>query len=527
MLSDPGHYGNCVTTTLASLTQSSAANCQKEAEKSHYTEQQIQDNKDKLAREAAVKKTGRVSNPTPTCDPTDPSCGAKAPQTQPPTPPVADNPPPAPQPKPQPEPAPAAPAPAPAPGNAGFDDTSAAESEAAADIASCDSQQSNASRCCNNPLSCASSMNSADQASLANLFNSDSGSGGIADSCRAMGSLASNYGNVNSGLSAVCAGAHNSCSSICGSLADKYSNKLSNCDGCAARDIYSDTYQKLASRRSTCQSLSARANQLAVTGLSTANNNSLADYCQQQAGAPNPNSLNPNLSANNPSSGLPSNSGGSVNLPYGLPNAPTTANAMRGGESGFREGTRVPSARDFNVDGSTGFKGYDNKNPASQNPVSDAVSRWGGPSTSGNVPNNSGGPIPGAAAGGSFGGATGSAQLNRAGSASSAGATAGKQSTDIDQGLRGGGGYTQPGGSGLQPASQYANGGGGGNRRIAGNDNQFEAKIDLKQYLPGGSRAAARSWSGNEINKKEENLFLLISNKMMEKCRLGILWQCQ
>jgi hypothetical protein len=33
--------------------------------------------------------------------------------------------------------------------------------------------------------------------------------------------------------------------------------------------------------------------------------------------------------------------------------------------------------------------------------------------------------------------------------------------------------------------------------------------------------------SRSQINGKGEDIFLIISNKMTEKCRLGVLWQCR
>jgi hypothetical protein len=104
--------------------------------------------------------------------------------------------------------------------------------------------------------------------------------------------------------------------------------------------------------------------------------------------------------------------------------------------------------------------------------------------------------------------------------------------TDVLQGTMSvSGGYTQPGGgSGLDfnNASAF--------RRAARNGGSTNpgsqvVGLDLKQFLPGGSRDPYRGIAGmasrNEINGKGEDIFRLISNKITEKCRLGILWSCE
>ncbi len=516
MLSNPGMFGECVNKTHSALLSTAVRNrCREEAEKSHYTPEQLKAHEDARKREEAVR-TGRAfvsDEPESPVKPTEPKKETPPKEADAGRP--ATTPPPASPPK-----NPTEPTPAP-------DHTATvaeAENEAAEDIAACERSQSKANQCCNNPMSCAGSMNASDQRSLANLFNNDNG-GGLSDACQSMNALANNYGNVNSGLSAVCASAHNACTNVCGQLVSKYSTRISSCTDCPAQSVYESAHSTLSSRNSNCQSMRSRSDQLQLTGLSTANNRSIAEHCTRQAAQlPNPIA---------PAQGIPT-SGTPLPTSFGSPVAanqlaPTgTTRAIAGGGAGFRDGGRVAQPSDFNVDQSTGFKGYNSKQSQTQAPVGQtgALGNLPGAAGSGKIPvvaNNSGGSIPGQ------GGENRPASLGPAGSIKPQ-APGANQTTDIDRGFQGANGYSQSAGSG----GSGRDGERGGyqqaalnDRRIAGNDDQFEQKIDLRQFLPGGSRAAARSWGNNQINKKEENLFLLISNKMIEKCRLGILWQCQ
>lgn len=527
MLNNPGSYGECVQRTTAVMTESIARTCHDRAERAHYTPEQLQAHKEKVKAEEAAKRGdigviirnpvldegGRTEPGTPD-KPADP----KKPD------PAAANPPKGPAP-------PTTASPTPQPPRAGSTetefDTSEIEAQASADISSCEGSQTSASRCCNNPLSCAGDMGSGDQSSLAGLFNSNS-SGGLSEACRNMNSLATNYGNVNSGLAAVCASSHNSCSNTCGGLVDKYADLLASCSDCAARGIYENAHSRLTSRNASCQSLRSRSEQLASTGLSTVNNRTIAEHCTRTASTMPSDNPTVNNNNNRPGSGVPNSWG---NSPVTIP--PTAAdgtrlaaaNAAYAQRAGFRAGSQQPKAEDFNVDGSSGYKGYGgNAKPGTQAPV--GANGPGGSQLPGGaagkaavVANNSGGSIPGSGA--DFR----PASLGPAGNGKPQAGNS-KQVTDIDHGFQGGNGFSQPTSYNSawapdEPPQQY-NG-----RQIAGNDNQFEGRIDLRQFLPGGSRAAARTIGGNEINKKEENLFRLISNKMNEKCRLGVLWQCQ
>ncbi len=393
----------------------------------------------------------------------------------------------------------------------GLSTTINAEIEADQDIAQCVTLSSGANECCNNPLACSDQLNRSDSNSLGALgamLGNGAQTGGLSDYCRQMGSLGSNTGNVNSGLASICFGSHASCSTTCGNLAQKYTRLLADCEGCESQSIYENARRSLETNQYTCGNLRSRSDQLAITGLGSANNQAVAEYCNKVAGSP-PGS--PSAPAAQPRSTSPF-----INhlLAYNCdanPNGPDCKamdiKAAAAGTSGFRDETARKN--NFNIpDPSTGARG-----PQTQTNEADP-NRGGNLPKVGTVANNTGGQIPGG----------GSGFQNAAALDPKSKATAGasRLNTDIDGGYQGGGGYSQT----VVPQN-HDDHGYGGIAPLPNTDRQFE-NIDLRQFLPGGSRAAMRRLAGSsEINPKEENLFLRITNKIMEKCRLGELWQCR
>lgn len=144
------------------------------------------------------------------------------------------------------------------------------------------------------------------------------------------------------------------------------------------------------------------------------------------------------------------------------------------------------------------------------------------------VPNNSGGGIPGGdgssaparidpprgGGGGYFGGAS--------------------SVTDIDQGLRSGSGYSEPGGGG--PTGGDATGGPdgkGGRKRVAGRTPASDRPVDLSQFLPGGKndpsvayRAAGMRPASRDIHGRYSDIWECISDRYKAKCRLSQLLGC-
>jgi hypothetical protein len=144
---------------------------------------------------------------------------------------------------------------------------------------------------------------------------------------------------------------------------------------------------------------------------------------------------------------------------------------------------------------------------------------FGGGNQAAVVPNNSGG-------GGGMLAQNGSSSKANLASGRAPAAPAPGVSTDILQGQRSGG-YSQ--GSGFEPETKF--------RTMRGLASQARARassylgLDLKKYLPGGGRdpqrLAGMATAADQINGRSVDLFKTISNKMIEKCKLGILWECQ
>jgi hypothetical protein len=98
------------------------------------------------------------------------------------------------------------------------------------------------------------------------------------------------------------------------------------------------------------------------------------------------------------------------------------------------------------------------------------------------------------------------------------------------EGLRSGG-YSQPVGgtasNGYTPQSY-----GGGHYQDAKAPARGVAGLDLKQFLPGARRDPHRALAGvggslaNQINGKGVDIWSQISTKLIEKCKLGVLFQC-
>lgn len=137
------------------------------------------------------------------------------------------------------------------------------------------------------------------------------------------------------------------------------------------------------------------------------------------------------------------------------------------------------------------------------------------------VPNNSGGPIPGDS---NSKPASLAANGVRPQSAGSAG-----YSVNIDQGTRSGGGWSPPVGNNLYDTSKY-------NGKMGSRSGRSPASIrggvDLKQYLPGGKmdskwRAGGYASRNPEICSQSADVWKNISNRMREKCQLGVLLDCR
>lgn len=399
-------------------------------------------------------------------------------------------------------------------------EASSAQAQVNADLARCESAQSAATSCCNNPLSCASSSDQSNIRRLGSYANSGD-TQGLAAACRAMEGSSDSGGDINTSLGAICTNNHYACTNTCSSLANKYQSLMSANENSEAYSIYSSAVSALRSRSSQCGQLSARADALSRQGLSTASNSAYGNYCQQLASA-SPAAANSPTTAN-------SNSGFIANDMYGCtanPNSPACVNCSKNpnstaclnskiaadarGEAGFRAKTdSSATVGGLNVKDLSG-ESYDGQIQTASGDMRTI--------TYPNVPNNSGASVLG-----SQGGSQAQLDGRTRGAIPQSTRT---YSTDVDQGYRSGG-YSQPVSDnntfpmhyGPRPAAAPAK-----------DETSGYQGMDLKQFLPGGSRDPGRRLAGaadqSQINAKEENIWRRISNKMYEKCKLGILWRC-
>lgn len=357
-------------------------------------------------------------------------------------------------------------------------------------------------------------MSANDQNALKRILATQNGpgTGGVAEYCNQMNQLSGNSGNVNAGLATVCTSNQSSCSGLANSLIAKYNGLVSNCGNCESRAIYQSTLNVAQQIQSNCNQLQVRSVNLVNQGMSGAGSNGYAQYCQQLASA-NPNAIPP--LANNPLNG--SSALATLSAADCVKNPNTAAcqalkeSQQRSGEAGFAIDEKKEEK--FNLSANDGYDGSglatSPQTPAQQaakiNPIS----------------NNSGGAIPGA------GGGTATASLQPQSKGQTSPGSPG-YSTDVFQGMNPGG-YSQP----VYPdRGDRGEGSPYGGRGLAGQDgDKSMVGMDLSQFLPGGSRDPKRLVGGigrgSGIHAKEEDIWRVISLKINEKCRLGVLWSCR
>lgn len=406
-----------------------------------------------------------------------------------------------------------------------------AQDNANTDLNACATTRNQASQCCNNPLSCASSLSAQDQMSLQQLMqqtNSGPASGqSIADYCNQMQQASQSSGSVNNGLSAVCYSNQSSCTNTCSSLVQKYQALVDNCGDCDASSVYSSALASLQSSLGSCQNLQANMNAMARQGIGSANGQALGSICSQQA------SFNPQ-------------SAGSNSLPVPQAAATTASADAYGCQQNPQSvacqacamNPRSPGCQAIQQANPTGRAGFQtaSKTNSEFNPMDEslalaqaqakmnmATASAPAPANQNHaalVPNNSGGAIPGQA-----GGQQARADLS---SGRPAGPALAGANTDILQGHMAGGYSQQGNGSGFESINANAR---RGYASVNGRAHPYAVGFDLKKVLPGGSldpaRIAALNSVNAEINGKGVDLFKKISNKMEEKCKLGILWECR
>jgi hypothetical protein len=394
--------------------------------------------------------------------------------------------------------------------------TSVAEAQAQiqADLDQCTNFQNQANRCCGNPMNCAGSMSRSDQQSLAQLLQAQNQQAGqsMTDYCNQLRTQSANSGSVNNALAQVCASPQSSCVSTCDSMSNKYLNLANQNRGTNLESIYLSAADQFNSAVNACERLQSRVTQLAAQGISSGSTQSMSQACQEATAASPTNMTTPN---GNPVAMSPTQA--RLDATVNCQANPSAAecqnqNSTQAGKSGFDAQTKGDAQFDV-PDVGTRSTDYFANNVQPQSAAAKVNA----------VPNNSGG-------GFGIGGDSTSASLNsRDGRRPSPGSPG--YTTDIMQGTMSGGGYSYGSGSGSGLEGQsYGNRFFAGRNKRVKNDDGGMLGMDLRQFLPGGSRArrALAGFNGHsEINAKEEDIWRRISNKMIEKCKLGVLWRCE
>lgn len=365
----------------------------------------------------------------------------------------------------------------------------------------CDQARQMAEKCCYNPESCISTSQY-NYNQLAQLQAAQrQGSKSLQDYCRQM-QTAGGLGNQQAESAAgVCYKNYSSCQTTCGQLAQQNPSVSS----------------QLGDMANRCAQLSSR---LSLIGNQMINNNDASGYSRycQNATQAQPQSLS--KSEENSSQGRQDL--WSQNSAEDCLRNPSSANCksnqaikQTSGEASFdssRSDSKINSGA-FNVSEST--SSYGSLMPSQVEGV---------PVKTGTVANNSGGGIPG---GGSSGANPSLGTRARGGSPGSPGYT-----TDVLQGLSSPTGYSAT----YSHNDSDSGEGSGGRQGDSGSRAPSNAEgqgLDLKQYLPGGTRnplgrgVGGRNLLYGEINGKHVNIWNRISVRMQEKCRLGVLVDCR
>lgn len=398
-------------------------------------------------------------------------------------------------------------------------------SDLQADLDSCRDSGANAQRCCTRPQECGAGGS---QGSIVPPNTNDPE--GIKRYCEQMKYAGLTGQSANSTAAGVCSSNHVACSLQCSRSKQKWERALSSCSppNCDPNKVQ-QAISIFSQNERECRGLEEAESLLAQQSGASYSAAQQSQLCAQQA-AMDLSSLTPQNQSQKDPAGLDIDcSGENANRPECIdcskfPNSPAcgggnlTGSGSDYSSSGWSstDGTGI-SMSDFNVGGHEGL---------GQSPVFSSTAPQEAQGKA--VPNGGGGGLPGSSP--ATAGMTGSGTEGGTGAASG-------YNTDILDGERSGGGFS--GGSGAADDGSVA-GGGGGFSGYGGNsgDDKFQNKftgLDLKQYLPGGSKdpsrnvASAKANDGRhpEIAPMGVSMFKKISERFEAMCKLKQLIGCE
>lgn len=386
----------------------------------------------------------------------------------------------------------------------------------------CQSLQQAATKCCMDPTQCGAGSPVPVENPSVNGENS------FPELCKQMNSAGAADARSNLNAGTLCLQKYSTCQVQCDSLANNYSGSIAEGFRSAARACTSLSSRAAAlGRQATASNTAANAGQNCdgLTQSMAQGLNALGGAGAHEAKA---------AALNHQQTDVPQAFKGNSNDPYGCASNPGSSACQRCANNPSLAACKALASGSAIAEGKAGYyqptndQGKQNQfNVGSTNDAASGTPEFGKFEPKANtvhtVANNSGGGIPGSDNGGK------GASLGVGAGKGGAGATAG-YTTDIDQGTRSGGGYSNPVGGAesadnLEPAG--FNGYGGRGREPAS-----AKSIDLKKYLPGGERDPGHSVGGlrgrsGEINGPSVDIWTKISARFQEKCRLGELFDCR
>jgi hypothetical protein len=325
-------------------------------------------------------------------------------------------------------------------------------------------------------------------------------------------------------------------------------SKIANCQNTCAQlqTSHSDQTSSFQSQISTCNALTSTASQITTTANNSLSVAKSASNCTNSSssggGIPSlPSSLSSD-SANSPQSQSDqlqqAQNMNSLNDPTGCIQNPTSpACIMCQNPGNFQNPICQSLAAAAQAQNHSGQAGFQVVPPLSNTGSLAAGSPGDGLSTSTQFGNfkptaSPSSPVPNQ--GGSWAGNQGSGSPSSANSMAARGPSPGDPgySTKIEQGLRsGGGGGDGGGGGGGSGSGPGGSGGSEGYGAAARGLASLAAAhgIDLKKYLPGSQFDPNRRLGGlsSEIANRSGDVWKSISNRYLEKCRLGELIDCR
>ena len=412
-----------------------------------------------------------------------------------------------------------------------YSSISAMESE----IKACQAQVSESIDCCNNPLSCVSGSDKKTSSDLQTMQLLGGTLSGAVSAGKSRTEICKIYKNVsyamaaaNTAVAGICGKKKSQCNDVCGGVKEEIKNLISQCQASGNKASCGGELKRMnASLNSQINKCNSLSDQIILSGLEATNNvgaGQAAAMCEEASKGDYANAMKePTLT---PLEGLNTDCNNPFNASNpicrfdckrpGAQNDPLCQNFYTNSPTDQKEKIDFENKR--NGEGSTatdvglrledeggGDLFHQNIKPQSSNTLAVGSRGGGGPSLGGGTTGGSGGP----------------GQSGKANRSKSTG-----YDTNILKGARNQSGYSR---NYRSARNSNRNRIGYGSRRRA---KISQEKLDLKQFLPGGTKAPKRGLASilspqqREIAPRHTEIWKRISDRYQEYCRMGVLEGC-